>query len=226
MRLKGRIDRIDLYETEDEVLVKVVDYKSGNKVFDLQEFYYGLQMQLVVYLNAALEMEQRIHPDKKIKPAGIFYYAMKDPIVDQKHGESEEELEKRILKELRPNGLVNAESEVVEALDRSLEKTSDVIPVARNKDGSYSRYASVVSEEQFLTLSKFVEEKMRAIGCAILKGDVKINPYEKKGKTACDYCEFKDICGFDRKIPGMHYRRLKELDPDDIWEFLREGGDF
>mgnify|MGYP002225497155 CR=1 FL=1 len=79
MRLKGRIDRIDLYETEDEVLVKVVDYKSGNKVFDLQEFYYGLQMQLVVYLNAALEMEQRIHPDKKIKPAGIFYYAMKDP---------------------------------------------------------------------------------------------------------------------------------------------------
>ena len=99
MRLKGRIDRIDLYETEDEVLVKVVDYKSGNKVFDLQEFYYGLQMQLVVYLNAALEMEQRIHPDKKIKPAGIFYYAMKDPIVDQKHGESEEELEKRILKE-------------------------------------------------------------------------------------------------------------------------------
>lgn len=101
MRLKGRIDRIDLYETEDEVLVKVVDYKSGNKVFDLQEFYYGLQMQLVVYLNAALEMEQRIHPDKKIKPAGIFYYAMKDPIVDQKHGESEEELEKRILKELQ-----------------------------------------------------------------------------------------------------------------------------
>ena len=165
-------------------------------------------MQLVVYLNAALEMEQRIHPDKKIKPAGIFYYAMKDPIVDQKHGESEEELEKRILKELRPNGLVNAESEVVEALDRSLEKTSDVIPVARNKDGSYSRYASVV------------EEKMRAIGCAILKGDVKINPYEKKGKTACDYCEFKDICGFDRKIPGMHYRRLKELDPADIWEFF------
>lgn len=226
MRLKGRIDRIDLYETEDEVLVKVVDYKSGNKVFDLQEFYYGLQMQLVVYLNAALEMEQRIHPDKKIKPAGIFYYAMKDPIVDQKHGESEEELEKRILKELRPNGLVNAESEVVEALDRSLEKTSEVIPVARNKDGSYSRYASVASEEQFLTLSKFVEEKMRAIGCAILEGDVKINPYEKKGKTACDYCEFKDICGFDRKISGMHYRRLKELDPDDIWEFLREGGDF
>ena len=144
MRLKGRIDRIDLYETEDEVLVKV---------FDLQEFYYGLQMQLVVYLNAALEMEQRIHPDKKIKPAGIFYYAMKDPIVDQKHGESEEELEKRILKELRPNGLVNAESEVVEALDRSLEKTSEVIPVARNKDGSYSRYASVASEEQCLTLS-------------------------------------------------------------------------
>ena len=163
---------------------------------------------------------------KKIKPAGIFYYAMKDPIVDQKHGESEEELEKRILKEPRPNGLVNAESEVVEALDRSLKKTSEVIPVARNKDGDYSRYASVASEEQFLTLSKFVEEKMRAIGCAILEGDVKINPYEKKGKTACDYCEFKDICGFDRKIPGMHYRRLKELDPDDIWEFLREGGDF
>ena len=69
---------------------------------------------------------------------------------------------------------------------------------------------------QFIPAQLVVEDRMI----------VKINPYEKKGKTACDYCEFKDICGFDRKIPGMHYRRLKELDPDDIWEFLREGGDF
>lgn len=136
MRLKGRIDRIDTCETEEEIYVKVIDYKSGNKVFDLQDFYYGLQLQLVVYLNAAMELEQRIHPHKKVKPAGIFYYNMKDPLLDQKEDETPEETSRRMLKELRPNGLVNGEEAIVKAMDLNLEKSSDVIPVSRNKDGA------------------------------------------------------------------------------------------
>ena len=70
MKLKGRIDRIDYCENEEEVFVKVVDYKSGNTKFDLAAFYYGLQLQLMVYLNAALELERRAKKEKTGDPGG------------------------------------------------------------------------------------------------------------------------------------------------------------
>ena len=169
-----------------------------------------------------MELEQRIHPHKKVKPAGIFYYNMKDPLLDQKEDETPEETSRRMLKELRPNGLVNGEEAIVKAMDLNLEKSSDVIPVSRNKDGSYSRYSSVASTEQLLALSGYVREKMKQIGCEILEGKASLDPYEKNGRTACDYCDFKDICGFDRKIPGINYRRLKEFKPEEIWKMMQE----
>lgn len=222
MKLRGRIDRIDTCEFADRVFVKVVDYKSGNSQFDLVALYYGLQLQLVVYLNAALELEKRLHPRKKIVPAGIFYYHMQDPMLEKNGEETQEQVQRRILKKLCPNGLVNADPDAVSAMDVSFEKTSDVIPVAKNKDGSYSRASSVAAGEQFEQLSRFVTEKMKEIGCSILAGEADAAPYERKGQTACDYCPFGAICLFDRKVPGTRYRRLREWTPQEIWEFLQE----
>lgn len=82
--LKGRIDRLDLCEDEKHVYVKIIDYKSGNTSFDLAALYYGLQLQLVVYMDAALEMEERKNPEKTAVPAGIFYYNIKDPMIKKK----------------------------------------------------------------------------------------------------------------------------------------------
>lgn len=65
MNLLGRIDRVDTYETPDKVYVKIIDYKSGNTSFSLVNLYHGLQLQLVVYMNAALELEEKRHPGKK-----------------------------------------------------------------------------------------------------------------------------------------------------------------
>ena len=84
LKLTGRIDRLDICEEKDKVLVKVIDYKSGNTSLDLVALYHGLQLQLVVYLNAALEMEERKHPGKKAEPAGIFYYRIQDPVTGEK----------------------------------------------------------------------------------------------------------------------------------------------
>ena len=66
MKLRGRIDRLDTCEDEDHIYVKVIDYKSGNKKFDLAAVYYGLQLQLIVYMNVAAEMMKKSHPDKEI----------------------------------------------------------------------------------------------------------------------------------------------------------------
>lgn len=102
----GKIDRIDTCEEENQVYVKVTDYKTGSKAFDMTAFYYGLQLQLAVYLNAALELEKKKHPNKEIIPAGIFYYQMKDPMVEKTE---EDQVQDALLKELRPDGLVSSD---------------------------------------------------------------------------------------------------------------------
>ncbi|MGN0354392.1 MAG: helicase-exonuclease AddAB subunit AddB [Muricoprocola sp.] len=222
MRLQGRIDRIDICEKEEEVYVKVIDYKSGNTSFDLNALYYGLQLQLMVYLNAAMELEKRVHPDKKILPAGIFYYHVKDPVVSAEANESMEEVEKKLLRELRLNGIVNEEKEIYQAMDQHMEKSSDVIPVTVNKDGSLSRLSKAVSTQQFERLARFVQDKMQKIGKQIMDGEITANPFERKTQTACDYCVYHSVCSLDRKLPGTHMRRLKELSEEEIWERLEK----
>ena len=81
---------MDLCETDDKVYVKIIDYKTGNTSLDLVALYYGLQLQLAVYLDAAVELEQKKHPGKQVEPAGVFYYHIDDPMLDQEEDETDE----------------------------------------------------------------------------------------------------------------------------------------
>ena len=187
--------------------------------------YYGLQLQLVVYMNAALELEKRVYPDKDIVPAGIFYYRMQDPMLERGEEASPAQINREILKKLKLDGLVNSDDEIVRSMDRGLgtgeKKSSDVIPVSYTKSG-FSRYSAVAQRRQFEELSAFVNEKMRDIGRRILSGETDAEPYERKGRTACDYCTYREVCGFDAKVPGTKFRRLREYKPEDIWKKIGE----
>lgn len=215
----GKIDRIDVCETEDEVYVKIVDYKTGSKSFDMSAFYHGLQMQLVVYMNEALKLEERKHPGKKVIPAGIFYYRMKDPIVAKE--EDMEKLESAILKELRMDGLVNAEDAVIQRLDDSFTGASDVIPVARTKTG-LAKHSKTLSMEEFSEVLGYAEEKRCELKQNMNAGNVDAFPYEMGQQTGCDYCEYRDICGFDETIPGYEYHRLGKLTKEEVLEKIHE----
>ncbi|MGI6017436.1 MAG: PD-(D/E)XK nuclease family protein [Marvinbryantia sp.] len=218
MKLRGRIDRIDVCEKENQVYVKVIDYKSGNTSFDLVALYHGLQLQLVVYLNAAVELEKRIHPDRQIIPAGIFYYRMKDPLLNTEETLSAEEVNSRLLKELRLDGLVNDDPGVIREMDKQIQKASAVIPVTLNKDGSPSKISKTASNTQFAQLSKFVHEKMKEIGRSIMDGETAPVPYQRKQQSGCDYCVYQSICARDIKIPGTRSRKLKEYKAEELWE--------
>lgn len=221
MRLFGKIDRIDVCETEDEVYVKVVDYKTGAKAFSLNEFYHGLQMQLVVYMNAALELERQKHPEKQITPAGFVYYTVEDPVISKQP--SEEKRETEILKKLKPDGMINRDEEVIRHLDSTLTQgASAVIPVGKNKDGSLSKSSKVLAGEELALLSDFANTKIKQIGNAIMNGEAEVNPYMMGDRTSCAYCMYKGICGFDEKLPGYKYRKLEKFDNDKALEKMRE----
>ena len=217
LMLRGRIDRMDLCEDGEHVYVKIIDYKSGTTAFDLAALYYGLQLQLVVYMDAAVEMEERNHPDKEVVPAGIFYYHISDPLADRQEGMTVEEIEKQILRQLRMDGLVNSELDIISHLDRDIQKESDVIPVAIKDGYVQESRSSVASTRWFEDLRRFVNHKLREAGQDILKGNIDLKPYKQTARTACDYCPYHAVCGFDTKTAGYGYRRLAGLKPEDIW---------
>ena len=221
MRLQGRIDRIDVDEDDTHVYVKVIDYKSGNKRFDLAALYYGLQLQLVVYMNAGMELEARKHPDKEIVPAALLYYHIDDPSVESAVELTPEEINEEISRQLRMNGVVNDAPDIVERLDHTMDAKSDVIPVERKKDGSFSARSSVMSGEELKTVSGFVSRKIVEIGREILNGKIALNPYEKGSEEACTYCAFKKVCGFEPAIPGCEKRKLEDLDKETALEKMQ-----
>ena len=220
--LKGRIDRLDLCEDEKHVYVKIIDYKSGNTSFDLAALYYGLQLQLVVYMDAALEMEERKHPGKTAVPAGIFYYNIKDPMVKKEGEMTTEEIEKQILKQLRMNGLVNSDLEVIHHLDRDIQKESDVIPVAMKDGYVQEAKSSVAGQKRFDVLRHYVGGRLKRSGQSILNGENGLLPYKDGDRTACDYCPYHAVCGFDTKTAGYGFKRLRSMKPEEVWQEIED----
>ena len=222
MKLRGRIDRIDTYEDDEHIYVKVIDYKSGNKKFDLAALYYGLQLQLVVYMNVASELEKKKHPKKEVVPAALLYYHVNDPMVKAEKELTPEEINERLLKELRMTGVVSNQTEVIGLLDKEFTDKSLIVPVERKKDGSFTASSSVISKDDYKVVSEFVNQKIRETGKAILEGNIAVNPCEQGNYQACAYCDYKLVCGFDEKIPGYKYRILPSLPEDEILTKMKE----
>ncbi len=218
IQLRGRIDRLDTCVEDNRLYVKVIDYKSGSTKFDLLKLYYGTQLQLVVYMNAAMELEKKKHSTKEIVPGGLFYYHIDDPVVEITGEIQEADIHDAILKELKPDGLVNSEEAVYRAMDDEFEQKSDVIPVELKKNGELSVRSSVASAEEFDILSEYVNRNIVKIGKDIYKGNIKVSPLGEGQESSCKYCPYKAVCGFDLKIQGYEERKVKKIDKKELFD--------
>ena len=233
LRLVGKIDRTDKMEQGDTSYIKIVDYKTGKQNISLSDLYYGLQMQLLVYLKAGVDQERQDGGGEKLViPAGVLYYHIDDPMVEGK-GDGEE-IEELILKELRMDGLLNEDDPVLPALDESLRGeqglaanvSSSIVPIATNKDGGLKKVSKAVTTKDFEVLMEFTQEKLKAMRDEIMAGHAEVNPYRKNdgaGENACTYCAYRGICRFDTKLPGNAYRMIDKLSDDDVLRRIREG---
>jgi ATP-dependent helicase/nuclease subunit B len=196
----GKIDRVDISEDEDKIYVKVMDYKTGNKSFDITSFYHGLQLQLPVYLNAATEVLKNENPQKEVLPAGFLYYQMQDPFIEKK--EDEYSLNRELLKKLQPDGMIRGEEEILERLERDYTKGSPLIPGATKQ----------ISEQEMGTLLKYTKYKVEELKDVMSQGEVSVKPYQLGTATGCDYCKYGNICRFDIGIEGFEYNQLTKID--------------
>lgn len=200
MRLIGRIDRLDTQKSENTVYVKVIDYKSGQKEFEPDKLACGLQLQLVVYMNAAVELMKRKYKDCKVLPGGMYYYHIDDPIIETGMETSEDEIKEKVYDKQKLKGIG--------------------IPLG---DGSVTKSSEKAGSEDLKLLSDFASFQIASIGQAIYDGEITVNPYQTKKMDSCAYCPYHDVCTFDPSLPGFQARSLPdEGEQEALYQQMRE----
>lgn len=218
IRLRGKVDRADIYYDEQgKKYIRVIDYKSGKKDFDFPSMYYGLQIQLVAYLDRMCE-------DTGSNPAGILYFRLFDPVVDASQNTKNEEIAAMLEKEHKMTGVVLDNDNIIRAMDSSSTNESRIILVKYNKDGSMAKSSSVVSATDFTAMQKHINRLIKKAGKDILSGKIDICPSSFDGRTACDYCDYKKLCFFDENCGGR-YNVLGKLKAEDVLEQLKKVGE-
>ena len=230
IKTKGRIDRIDTFTKDGNVYVKVVDYKSGKHQFDPVEFYFGLKMQLAVYMKAAVDMTEKENPKENVVPAALVYYQFQNPFVELEGNEAMgadgsfmmSVLEDKVHEKMKLTGLVCEDEEVILAMDKEFETQSDIMSVKRKKDGSFYQNSITGTRKQMELLMDYADYKIKEVGERVYQGEITANPYEMKGETACKYCSFHSVCHFDTAVDGYAVRRLDAIKEDEAWEKMED----
>ncbi|MBF4695330.1 helicase-exonuclease AddAB subunit AddB [Fusibacter ferrireducens] len=222
LMIRGVIDRVDLLRTEQSSYVKIIDYKSGGTTLSLSDIYHGLQMQLMVYLKACLD-----NPDyfrvEALKPGGIFYFKIDDPMIQSAEALSER-IEAQIESQLRLDGIALEEPLILEKMDRMLveESKSVVMKVSYKKDGAFTKDSKVLPLDTFYHMIDHVKEKIREIGMTLLEGEISPSPCQTEGRIACNACDYQSLCQFDPKFEGNAYRVLPKLDQESVIQKIKE----
>ena len=206
--LRGKIDRIDRWEGDSGVYLRVIDYKSSQREIDPTRLWYGLQLQLMLYLQAASQGLQG-------EAAGAFYFTVKDPMVSAE--DAKEAVERELAKALRLHGVVLADAEVVQAMD-----TADGYSLGKvfNRDGSLSNGAPAYTPEEMQQLLRHTQEMAATLADGIREGDVSVSPAEVESWSACQWCSYAAICGFDPASPSCSKRVLPQLKRQELLTLL------
>ena len=220
--LNGKIDRVDLLDAEGTRYVKVIDYKSGNKTFSFQDIYYGLQLQLLIYLDAYLKYYKKTGAE--LKPGGVFYFRIAEPTLSLDKEVSAEQIEKTLFENMKMSGLLLQEDAIIESLDHSLKPegtknfkgSSAIVPVGFTQKGEFSASSNLAREEQYEAILQFVTQRTREIGEAMKAGIITPLPFKDRDRSPCSYCKYRSICRHDYEEKPK-FRKLKKISKSDFW---------
>ena len=196
---------------ENGKYLRIIDYKSSSKNIDLNEVYAGLQIQLLTYSNVICKEED-------FMPAGVFYFSLLEQIVNSEKKVSDEEIEELIRKNFKMKGLILADVKVIKMNDTTLQSgSSKIVPAGLTVSGDIiEKWTSGVNKEEFKILQDYIDVTIKEISKEIMSGNINLKPYNKNGKTPCEYCSYKSICGFNVKQKDNNYNYLDKQSKDDV----------
>ena len=218
--IDGIADRVDGWEQDGKLYLRVIDYKTGRKRFSFTDVKNGMGMQMLLYL-FALENEGRSRYGREIVPAGVLYVPARDAVISAPGDLTDEELAKLRQKALRRSGLIADDVAVIAAMEDST--SPEYLPVSFKKDGTMSQ-DSVASPAQFALLRGHVADCLRALGRDLKSGSIEAAPYYKsEQENACLFCPYQAVCRFDEGRDRRRY--LKKVSPQEFWDELEDKDD-
>lgn len=213
--IQGKIDRLDSFSDIENEFIKIIDYKSSSKDIELYKVYEGLQLQLLIYLDAILKSSE------KNKAGGIFYFKIDDPLISSDN-DIKDFIEDEINKKLKMKGVVLNDINIIKAMDKNINRYSNIIPVTLKKDNSISKTSNVLSEYEFNILIDHCKNLIRDIGDKITDGNIDVEPKKIQNQTSCDYCDYKSICLFDEEFENNKFKSINKKSNQEIIDILKE----
>ena len=222
LSVSGKVDRVDGWLHDGKLYLRVVDYKTGKKSFDLTDIRYGLGIQMLLYL-FTLEREGRAYFGYPIVPCGVLYQPARSVILRQDRNISDEKLKAALESELRRTGLVLGEPEVLRAMEHSALETPCYLPISVKKDGTLS--GDIATAAQLGHLGRYVDRLLHQIAGEIARGNIDADPYVRGPQdSACTYCAFASACYFDESRDKR--RQMHKTDSGEFWAMLeKENGE-
>jgi len=206
VKFKGIVDRIDKYEDDNNFYYRIIDYKTGEKKFKIDDILIGLNMQMLIYLLAL----KNLKIDKKIIPTGFLYCPGKIKYNSELIDEKDEIVLDNILKNNKMNGIIS--SDYLDLYDDDSFSYLDV------KTRNNFNEEKVLGEKELDILFDGVIKIIKEHATSLLNGDIKINPIKDNKNDSCKYCKFNSICNFDIKIDKP--RRYKSLSKKEVLDKL------
>ena len=223
LRIGGKVDRVDGWIKDDKLYLRVVDYKSGKKKFDLASVRMGLDIQMLLYL-FALQKAGKAHFGREIEPAGVLYLPARDDILPAERNIPAEKLQSEREKQLKRSGLLLAEPEVLQAMEHEALREPHYLPLRVGRDGSLS--GSIASAAQLGKLGQYVERLLHQIAQELRQGNIDADPCcHSEDDSFCQYCDWADACHFQDGRDGDHLRYILPVKAEEFWRMLEEGED-
>lgn len=216
--LNGVADRVDGWEHDGKLYLRVVDYKSGTKKFSLADVWYGMGLQMLLYL-FTLEKNGAARYGKEIVPSGVLYVPARDVLVSAKERLSDEAILEEKAKKLRRSGLLLAEDDVLRAMEHGDEPR--YLPIKVNRAGERSGDA-LATAAQLAELSRFLEKTLTDMAGELRRGSIAADPwYKTEQENACRTCDFYDACRFSEMTDGWRFKT--SLRAPEFWARLENG---
>ncbi len=223
LRVGGKVDRVDGWIKDEKLYLRVVDYKSGRKAFDLSAVKMGLDIQMLLYL-FALQKEGKAYFGKEIEPAGVLYLPARDEILAAERNIPPEKLRLEREKQLRRSGLLLSDPEVLKAMEHEALQEPHYLPVRVNRAGDVS--GSLASAAQLGKLGKYVNTLLHQIAREVRDGNIDADPCcHSEEDSQCQYCDWASACHFRDGRDGDHLHYILPVRQEEFWKMLEEEGD-
>ena len=222
LRVGGKVDRVDGWIKDDKLYLRVVDYKSGKKKFDLANVRMGLDIQMLLYL-FALQKEGAEFFGKEIEPAGVLYLPARDEILPAERGISQEALQKEREKTLKRSGLLLEDPAVLQAMEHEALTEPHYLPLRVGKDGNLS--GSLASAARLGKLGTYVDKLLGQISDELRSGNIDADPCcHSEEDSQCRFCDWVSACQFRDGRDRDRLRYILPVKPEEFWKELEEGG--